>query len=554
MLNRLLAALLFVMIGCASAEARRVALVIGNGAYKTTVGLTNPVPDARAMAAKLSALGFDVVSGYDQDLTAMQRTVGDFARKAIGADLALMFYAGHGIQVRGDNFLIPIDAKFEDETALDFETVPVDFIMRQMSRDVRVRVIILDACRNNPLARSLSRAMGPSRAAAVAEGLAEIRIEDPGEGTVIAFATSPGDVAFDGDTSHSPFTDALLQHIDAPNTPIQNVMTRVTRDVYTVTKQRQRPWVNASLIGEVYLNETAVPAAPAVAGNADTPSETEATGAIPAHSGVVVSVEWDREKTLFEVAAKSGTVEDYRAYLATYPQGQFAGIARNFIARAETGGAATIGPQLAALPSAEAATPADTPIESGAGESTAAAASLAGTAESEQALGWDKPKRREVQVRLELAGQEVGAADGAFGTRTRAGIGAWQGANSFQATGYFTAEQFERLAAQTEAAYGNWKAQAARKPPANSKATKSAARSTGSKKAAVAKKPSPAKKTVATPVKKKKPVATAVRPAPKTAAVAKPAPQPRHSNSAGAAFFGSLIGGGIGITIGGGGY
>jgi uncharacterized caspase-like protein len=126
MLNRLLAALLFVTIGCASAEARRVALVIGNGAYKTTVGLTNPVPDARAMAAKLRALGFEVVSGYDQDLTAMQRTVGDFARKAIGADLALMFYAGHGIQVRGDNFLIPIDAKFEDETALDFETLPVN--------------------------------------------------------------------------------------------------------------------------------------------------------------------------------------------------------------------------------------------------------------------------------------------------------------------------------------------------------------------------------------------------------------------------------------------
>ena len=211
-----MAAFLFVALGCAPAAAKKIALVIGNGAYQSTIALANPVQDARAMAEKLRMLGFDVISGYDEDRVTMQKTVSEFARQAVGADIALMFYAGHGIQVHGDNFLIPIDAKFEDETSLDFETIPVNFIIRQMSRDVRVRVIILDACRNNPLARSLARAMGPSRSASVAEGLAEIKIEDPGEGTVIAFATSPGDVAYDGDSRHSPFTTALLDHIDTP--------------------------------------------------------------------------------------------------------------------------------------------------------------------------------------------------------------------------------------------------------------------------------------------------------------------------------------------------
>ena len=155
------AALLFVALGCAPAAAKKIALVIGNGAYQSTIALTNPVQDARSMAEKLRMLGFDVISGYDEDL---RRDAADDQRiRAPGGrrDIALMFYAGHGIQVRGDNFLIPIDAKFEDETALDFETIPVNFIIRQMSRDVRVRVIILDACRNNPLARSLARAMGP---------------------------------------------------------------------------------------------------------------------------------------------------------------------------------------------------------------------------------------------------------------------------------------------------------------------------------------------------------------------------------------------------------
>lgn len=494
----LAAALLVVALSSAHAAVpKKIALVIGNGAYKGTVALTNPVQDARAMAEKLSRLGFDVISGYDEDRVTMQKTVSDFARQAVGADIALMFYAGHGIQVHGDNYLIPVDAKFEDETALDFETIPVNFIIRQMSRDVRVRVIILDACRNNPLARSLARAMGPSRGVSVSEGLAEIKIEDPGEGTVIAFATSPGDVAYDGDSRHSPFTTALLDHIDTPDTPIQNVMTSVTRDVYLATKERQRPWVNASLISEVYLNPTAAAAQVASAETGTDPATSEPGSALPgARPSDEASIAWDREKILFQSAEKSGAVEDYQAYLAAYPQGQFASIARNYVARAANNATtadnaapadnpatvaatATAAPlTVAALPQADmtrtSAASAEMPASSEMAAPPTASAPQTGTSIGEAALGWDQPKRREVQTRLELTGREVGSIDGSFGARTRTAVGDWQRENGFDATGFFTAEQFQLLVTQTDEAYKRQTeaAQTPTKPRRDSAATR----------------------------------------------------------------------------------
>jgi uncharacterized caspase-like protein/peptidoglycan hydrolase-like protein with peptidoglycan-binding domain len=575
---RLLIALVLLAIGCApatAATARRVALVIGNGAYESTVALANPVRDARAMSAKLSALGFHVTSGYDQDLASMQRTINDFARTAIGADMALMFYAGHGIQVRGDNYLIPIDATFADETALDFETVPVNFVMRQMSRDVRVRMVILDACRNNPLARSLARAMGPSRAAALAEGLAEIKIEDPGEGTVIAFATSPGDVAYDGDSQHSPFTEALLTHIDTPDTPIQNVMTRVTRDVYTVTAQRQRPWVNASLIGEIYLNKTAAlpaAAAAAVASSAEAPAPAEKAGPAAAtaqgQSDVSATIAWDREKSLFDFAQKTGAAEDYRAYLEAYPQGHFAEVSRNALARAEVAGGKLPGLPVAAL------TPSSTPVLS---DATAAPApevpttreeapaapeppvSGARTSTTEEALGWDRAKRREVQIRLELSGRELGSVDGSFGPKTRSAASAWQAANGLAPSGFFTAEHYALLVSQTGDAYAKQQAearQAAEKRKASAKkATSTKTRSTRStsKKVASKKTTAPTKKTASRPAAPAPHQAEAEQP---RYAPVRPVQQHHARPGSGAAIlFGTLLrggAGGVGISIGGG--
>ncbi|ADZ70400.1 Caspase domain protein [Polymorphum gilvum SL003B-26A1] len=503
--------------GTAPALAKRVALVMGNSAYENAVQLPNPANDARAMTTKLRDLGFEVVSGYDLDYTAMRRTVAQFAKEARGADVALFFYAGHGMQVQGQNYLIPVDARFSDETALDFETISADFILRQMSNNVKVRMVFLDACRDNPLARTLARSMSPTRSAAIGVGLAEIKIEETGgEGSVIAFATSPGDVALDGEGSNSPFTTALLRHIDAPDTPIQNVMTRVTGDVYRETGQRQRPWVNASLIGEVYLNKTASTAAAdgaqVAALGAQPTSETPAATPTP-----VNVIAWEREKATWDAAQKGGTVADYEAYLASYPNGNFADFARNSIARLQAGepkGGMTR-QQGAADKVAAVAVSADAPVSD----------PDAGSEATEAALGWSKATRVEVQARLNLAGYNVGRPDGAFGQNTRSGIRAWQTANGLPATGWFNAAQHALLTSQTQAQYLAYVAELQRQQAAAA-ATRSAART-----------PQPA----AAPEPQRRAPQRAV-PAEDTGGGV--------GGAAGAAFLGGVVGGIIGGAIG----
>jgi len=465
MFRRTLAVLAILTLGTAPALAKRVALVIGNGNYENAVVLPNPSNDAKAMSTKLRDLGFEVTAGYDQDYNGMRRTVAKFAKTARGADIALLFYAGHGMQVGGNNYLIPTDAKFEDETALDFETIPVDFILRQMSNDVKVQMVLLDACRDNPLARTLARRMSPSRSASVGSGLAELKIQETGgEGSVIAFATSPGDVALDGDGQNSPFTAALLRHIDTPNTPIQSVMTRVTGDVYRETDERQRPWVNASLIGEVFLNKTVETSAastttqvaalqsPTTAVATPAPSATTAVTTGPAANVIA----WEREKALWDASAAGGTAADYEAYLASYPNGHFADIARNQIKR--LGAVAALNPVATSTEQrtvTETATPAAAAV-------TNEMRITPGTKETERAIGWNKSARRQVQTRLTLAGFNTGRPDGAFGPKTRGAISKWQTANGILVTGFFTGPQYEVLKSQTKQEYSAYEAEQAK--------------------------------------------------------------------------------------------
>lgn len=242
-------AMLLASLAGAAAE-RRVALVLANGGYTALPGLKNAVGDGEAVADRLKQMGFEVVSGFDLSKAETQATMAQFAKTVRGAEVALFFYAGHGLQVSGRNYLLPVDAVLEDETSLDFETVSLDFVLRQLSRETKVRLVFLDACRNNPLITS--RGFSNAR-----QGLAEVQFEDGGNGTLIAFATSPNEVAFDGSGAHSPFAEALLRHIGDENVQLTTVMTRVTGAVYKATAGRQRPWVNASLIDEVMLNPVA---------------------------------------------------------------------------------------------------------------------------------------------------------------------------------------------------------------------------------------------------------------------------------------------------------
>ena len=232
-------------------DQKKVALVLGNSAYENTAQLANPKNDADSIGSMLEKLGFKVVKGLDLTKAGMELSIREFVRELPGADVALFFYAGHAIQVNGTNYLIPIDAALEDSTAIDFETINFNVILNFMNESERTSIALLDACRNNPLARNFSRKLGKSRSAFVGRGLAA---PTTGEGQLlISFATSPGEVALDGEGKNSPFTAALLEHMETPGLEIELMLKRVKADVFAETEGSQSPWNNSALRKEFYF-------------------------------------------------------------------------------------------------------------------------------------------------------------------------------------------------------------------------------------------------------------------------------------------------------------
>ena len=239
------------------AQAKRVALVIGNSAYQRTAELQNPRNDATDMAAALKLLGFEVVEGFDLDKPGMDRKVRDFSFALSGADTGVFYFAGHGLQVNGSNFLVPVDAELSTAAALEFEMVRLDLIQRLMEGEAKTNILFLDACRNNPLSRNLARAMG-TRAAGIGSGLAAV---ESGVGTLISFATQPGNVALDGAGRNSPFASALVKHIAASTGTLTDILVDVRNDVMEATARKQVPWEHSALTGRFYFKEPAKPPA-----------------------------------------------------------------------------------------------------------------------------------------------------------------------------------------------------------------------------------------------------------------------------------------------------
>ena len=233
---------------------RRVALVIGNAQYKnTSLSLPNPKNDADDVAATLRTLGFEVVLATNADKRALDQAMQQFARQVTDADSALFFYAGHAMQYQGRNYLMPIDAELEDEISLRYQMVAIDDVRAALERASGVKIMILDACRNNPLADRLARNMANlNRAVGNVRGLARV---DKTQGMVVAYATAADDVAQDGSGRNSPFTTALLKRMQEPGIEIEMMFRRVTADVNAQTFGRQRPETYISLLSEYYLNQ-----------------------------------------------------------------------------------------------------------------------------------------------------------------------------------------------------------------------------------------------------------------------------------------------------------
>ena len=252
--------LICMLFTAVSAQAeKRVAFVVGNGAYKNVAQLPNPPVDAKAMASVLRNVGFDVVEGTNLTRDKMTEKLLDFGKKAQGADVAVFFYAGHGIAISGTNYLLPIDADIKSEMDVKLgAAINIDLTLDQTMSDAKVKLVFLDACRDNPFAAKI-KSNSSTRSVSVQTGLAEMK---SGEGTLIAFATGPGQTALDGqEGTNSPFTRALIAHITTPGVEIQQAMTEVRAQVNEETNKGQLPWGHTNLIGSVYLNPAAPPAA-----------------------------------------------------------------------------------------------------------------------------------------------------------------------------------------------------------------------------------------------------------------------------------------------------
>jgi uncharacterized caspase-like protein len=288
----------------ASAE-KRIALVIGNSAYQHTPELKNPRNDAADVAAALRALKFEVIEGLDLDKRAMEVTIRKFSASLKKADVGVLFYAGHGIQVAGQNYLVPIDARLDDASGLDFEMIRLDLIHRTMERETKTNIIFLDACRDNPLSRNLARAMG-TRSTDIGHGLAAV---ESGVGTLISFSTQPGNVALDGDGRNSPFATSLVKRISAQGEDVSSILINVRNDVMQSTNNRQIPWEHSALRSKLYFGDPSGPA-----------DSTNSAG----KQAEVELASWSAAKA-------SGSISGLEYYLQRYPHGAFAGSAKLLI-------------------------------------------------------------------------------------------------------------------------------------------------------------------------------------------------------------------------------
>lgn len=313
-----IACLSFALLGASTAFAadKRVALVIGNSAYQHTSALANPANDASDVATALEQLGFRVTQGLDLDKAAMDRTIRRFAQALESSEVGVFFYAGHGLQVDGKNYLVPTDAKLEDGTGLDFELIRLDLVQHTMERGTQTNILFLDACRNNPLARNLARAMG-TRSASIGTGLAPV---ESGVGTLVSFSTQPGNVALDGDGRNSPFSGALVQQLLSDRGgDLADLLINVRRDVMQTTKNRQVPWEHSALTKRFYFSREPSAAAAPQAG---------------------LSYEQQTELAFWNAVKDSKQASVVRSYIEAYPKGAFVPLAKAIAAGLEPAGPA----------------------------------------------------------------------------------------------------------------------------------------------------------------------------------------------------------------------
>ena len=373
------------------AAVERVALVVGNGGYdpRHIPPLPNPPNDARLMAGALEAVGFDVRLVIDSDIAGMRAEIEDFGKRLrrAGADaVGLFYYAGHGVESRGANYLIPVGAEIESAVEFEIDAVPARWVLAFMeAAGNRLNIVILDACRNNPF--------GTGRGAP--QGLASM---DAPSGSLIAYSAAPGQAATDGAGDNSPYTEALAARLAEPGLKLEDVFKRVRVAVEDATRGEQTPWENSSLRGDFYFVAAAAPApTDPVTTTPSQPTPQQLAG------------------QAYEAAERTNTAAAFRLVVEQFPGTFYAALAEEQVARLERSAL-----QTPTVLSAEAV---------------------------EDALGLTRDERRLIQAALSEAGFETGTPDGLFGPRTREAITRWQSAQATDATGYLDAGAVRTLLA-----------------------------------------------------------------------------------------------------------
>ena len=386
----LLLALLLLLAGPVWSETR-AAFIVGNSSYANATALKNPANDARLIADTLASLDFSVTSHFDLDRRSLTQALGTFLQDNSKADVTLFYFAGHGMQFEGRNYLLPTDALLQSEFDVEAETVALDRVIKMIETRSRSALIFIDACRDNPLATEFYTSNYSSTRATMSRGLAKVNTTS--QGSMVVFSAAPGQVALDGSGDNSPFAASLARHLPSENVEVLSLMKRIIRDVKTESDEAQVPVVQNDLTTEIYLNL--------------------GTG------GAGAALALQQEEAVFDAALAIGSRRAWEIYLRRYPSGNFTELALAEMDRLTTS-------DLAAL-SGTTVTP---------GKPLKVSRDVA--AAFEATLGLSKADNVAVQTALNARGYNVGAADGAIGPKTRRAIADFQAAQSLPVTGVIT--------------------------------------------------------------------------------------------------------------------
>ena len=429
----LVAVLMTSVLAVPASAGQRVALVIGNASYAHAPSLANPLNDATDIGAALERLDFAVTRLPNASRAELWDGLQKFSLAASASEMAVVFYAGHGIEVDKRNFLIPVDARLLSDADVEFEAVPLDLLSRSVERAKGLRLIILDACRDNPFAVQMQRS-GATRS--IGRGLGGV---EPSGETLVAYAAKEGTVAADGDGRNSPYTTALLAHLEKPGLELGLMFRKVRDAVLAATGGRQEPFVYGSLSSQgAYLAALPEPE-PTPAPQTVTVNGGEDSKTPDPNKAVERRIAAEKELLFWESVKDSTHAADFEAYLEQFPGGTYEALARNRLARLTVSPDEKPDVQVAMTPDEpERVVTPDPPVP---------------TPEAvEASLGLERSERRQIQMGLADLGFDPGPADGLFGRGTRGAISRWQVSQGTAASGYLDADTARTLLAKAEAA------------------------------------------------------------------------------------------------------